>query len=146
MLRTFQEYSALLRWEYLWKFFSVGAIGAVIDNFVLVGLVELVHVDPLFGKIVSAECSIITMFVINETWTFSEYGERTFLKLGWRLVMSNVIRFGGLLVGIVTMYVLYKFLGVWYLLSNIFGIGLGFVVNYAFESIITWDVLGETAK
>lgn len=138
-----KKYSALFRWEYLWKFGSVGAMGGVVDNLVLAGLVEIGKVSPILGKVLSAEASIIFMFVLNEVWTFSNHGERTVTDLGWRLVMSNIIRLGGLGVGIFTMYVLWGLLDVWYLLSNILGIGVGFVVNYACECLFTWDIVGD---
>jgi putative flippase GtrA len=33
--------------------------------------------------------------------------------------------------------------GVWYLLANAAGIGVGFQANYTFESLVTWRVHRE---
>lgn len=133
----------LFQWGFLWKFFSVGAFGAVLDNALLVVLVEFIHVDPLYGKIVSAESSIVFMFLINEFWTFSDYGEGSLVEFVRRLFFSNFIRLGGLVVGLITMYILMSVLDIWYLLSNILGIGVGFVVNYTCECIFTWGIVSE---
>lgn len=138
------KFFEIFRWVYLWRFLSVGIIGAIVDNLVLYSLVEFWQVPPMIVKFASAESSILVMFILNEKWTFSNYGDRSLFELGRRLGMSHIVRFGGLIVGIVVMYILYKFFGIWYLLANVLGIGVGFIVNYVCESILTWQVLGDT--
>lgn len=126
--------------DYASRFFSVGIVGAIFDNVVLFSIVELTRVSPILAKGVSAELSIVLMFLINEYWTFSGHGKassRAFLR---RLATSNVVRFGGLAVGLVGLYVFHNLLGLWYLFANVLGIGLGFVVNYVFEGVFTWRV------
>lgn len=122
------------------QFLSVGILGAIVDNATLVGLVEFATMDPLFGKIIAAEASIILMFAINEKWTFSEFGVSSGVQLLHRFLKSNAVRVGGVLVALCSLFVLHDILGVWYLAANIVGIGLGFFVNYAFESLFTWNV------
>ncbi|PSP80116.1 GtrA family protein [Halobacteriales archaeon QS_1_68_20] len=122
------------------KFLSVGAVGAVVDNTVLVLLVELVAVEPVFAAVGAKETSILLMFALNERWTFGEHGGGGLRDRGWRLLKSNVVRSGGAIVGIATLYVLYRWAGLWYLAANVFGIGVGFFFNYTFESLVTWRV------
>jgi len=122
----------------LGRFASVGAVGAVCDNLVLAGLVETDLLAPVAGAVVAKEVSIAVMFALNEVWTFSEAGSgggplRRFLT-------SNAVRGGGAVVGIAVLYALTAWLGVWYLLANVVGIGVGFALNYTAETLVTWRV------
>lgn len=123
------------------QFLSVGAVGALVDNATLVGFVEVAHLPPLFAKLGSAELAIVLMFVLNERWTFAGVGDRRPLAVARRLLTSNVVRAGGALVALLTIAVLTGGFGVWYLLANVVGIGLGVFVNYAFEGLFTWRLL-----
>lgn len=122
------------------KFLSIGAVGALVDNAVLVGFVELLAIEPVLAAVGAKELSIIVMFVLNERWTFGDViggGRRTQL---WRLVKSNTVRSGGAAVGITVLYLLTTWLDVWYLVANVLGIGVGFIFNYTLESVLTWQV------
>lgn len=125
---------------YFSRFLSVGAIGAVFDNIILITAVELAGMEPLVAKVLSAELSIVLMFVINEQWTFSGQGDNGFRELVERFATSNAVRLGGLFVGFSVLYVLHGLAGVWYLLANVVGLGVGFVVNYVAEGLFTWNV------
>ncbi len=122
------------------QFLSVGAVGAVVDNAVLVLLVELVAVEPVVAAVGAKESSILLMFALNERWTFDDHGSGGLRERGWRLLKSNVVRSGGAVVGIATLYALVRWAGLWYLAANVFGIGVGFFFNYTFESLVTWRV------
>lgn len=122
----------------LGQFASVGAVGAVCDNLVLVGLVEGGLLGTVPAAVVAKETAIALMFVLNEVWTFSGAdGRGSVLR---RFLTSNVVRGGGAAVGIAVLYVLHTWFGVWYLLANVIGIGVGFTVNYVAESLVTWRV------
>lgn len=131
---------SILDLEYISQFLSVGVVGAVFDNLVLFTVVELTAVQPLLAKGLSAECSIVLMFVINEYWTFAGYGANGHRGLLRRLLTSNVVRLGGLVVGFAVLFVLHNLFGVWYLAANVIGIAVGAVVNYLFESLFTWQI------
>lgn len=131
----------LLDMEYISRFLSVGVLGAIFDNIVLFLAVEFVAISPIVAKVLSAESSIILMFAINERWTFSGHGSAGYLEMARRLLTSNVVRVGGLAVGLFVLYVLHNKLGMWYLLANALGIGCGFIANYVSESIFTWRVV-----
>jgi putative flippase GtrA len=122
------------------QFLSIGVVGAICDNAVLVGLVELGHLQPTIAKLGAAETAILVMFVLNENVTFAdaaEGGPRAILR---RLVTSHVVRAGGALTAIAVLYVLNGQFGVWYLAANVAGMVVGLFVNYVFESIVTWGV------
>lgn len=126
------------------QFLSVGVLGAIVDNLVLAGLVELAAVTPLWAKVASAEAAVILMFALNEHWTFSEFSTENPLSVIRRFVRSNVVRAGGVMVALSVLAVLHGFLGVWYLAANITGIGVGFAVNYVAESLFTWQTQSGT--
>jgi len=119
------------------KFLSTGTLGALIDNGVLFVLVEFTAIVPVWGAVISKELAIIVMFLVNDSWTFPEFETDSFHR---RLVKSNLVRLGGLAVGVGTLYVLHSWLHMWYIAANIIGIGAGFLVNYVAESTLTWRV------
>jgi putative flippase GtrA len=121
------------------QFVSVGVIGALVDSVVLIGLVEGLSLAPTVAKVGSWEAAVVVIFALNERWTFSEWGQAGLRSLGRRFLTSNVIRVGGFLVTVAVLGVLVDF-GVWYVLANVLGIGAGFVLNYAFETLLTWRV------
>ena len=56
------------------KFTTVGIMGAVIDSSVLSLLVISMSFPLVSSKLIGAELAIISMFLLNEYWTFSEDG------------------------------------------------------------------------
>ncbi|MFB6105326.1 MAG: GtrA family protein [Halobacteriaceae archaeon] len=122
------------------QFLSVGILGAIVDMVVLTTVVELGGVSPAVGKVLSAEAAIVVMFVANEGWTFTEYGQSGLRPLVGRFLRSNVVRATGAGVAWVVLVALIEWIGVWYLLANAVGIGAGAVVNYVAETLLTWRV------
>lgn len=122
------------------QFAGVGVVGASVDVVTLFLLVELTVLGPVTAKVISWELSIVVIFAINEYWTFARYGPMGPRALGRRFVRSNLVRFGGFLVTLGVLAGLHYGFGLWYVLANVIGIGVGFVVNYTFESLYTWKV------
>ena len=130
------------------QFASVGALGAICDNSVLLGLTAL-GVVPVAAKLVGAETAIIIMFAVNERWTFAAEGRPGLRPLGRRFLTSNLVRAGGVLVATAVFAILVRFVpfsipiggtDLWYLGANLIGIGVGMVVNYIAEGLFTWRV------
>lgn len=122
------------------QFLSVGVVGMVVDTAVIFVLTDLWNVGAFSAKLASAESAIIVMFVLNERWTFSRWGQSKRVALFRRFIKSNVVRSGGVAVAMVVLLVLHEWFGVWVVIANLMGIATGFVVNYIFESLITWRV------
>jgi putative flippase GtrA len=130
------------------KFVSVGTLGALCDNAVL-ALGLALGVAPELAKLAGAEVAILVMFGLNERWTFEDEGEHGLKPLVRRLLTSNVVRLGGVLVATVVFSFLYRHVDVqvliagrdlWFLVANGCGILSGLLVNYALESTLTWRV------
>ncbi|MDF9745431.1 GtrA family protein [Natrinema salsiterrestre] len=119
---------------------GVGTFGAAVDTATLVFLVEITDLGTIVSKLLAWELGIAVIFVINEQWTFASYGEGGLRALWHRFMLSNVVRFGGLLVTLVVLSVLTGHFGVGLMLANVIGIGAGFFVNYICECLYTWQV------
>jgi len=122
------------------QFLSVGVVGAVVDMAVLTAIVEAGGVSPALGKVLSAEAAIVVMFVANEGWTFTEHGRSGLGPLVGRFLRSNAVRAAGAAVAWVVLVALIEWVAVWYLLANAAGIGVGAIVNYVAETLVTWRV------
>ncbi len=125
------------------KFLVTGGMGGMIDMITLMFVVEVVHLPPVLGGVFSKEVSILSMFVVNQTWTFQETLTSAPREVIRRLVKSNMVRWIGGGVGVATLFVLYRWVGVWYLMANLAGIGVGFVFNFVFESLVTFEIHHE---
>ncbi|WP_276252851.1 GtrA family protein [Halomontanus rarus] len=122
------------------QFASVGFVGMIVDNLSLFALVELTVLGPVLAKVIAWELAIVVIFVVNERWTFSDYGSTDTDAIGRRFLRSNAVRVGGFLVTLSVLTGLVYGLGVWYMAANVVGIGVGFFVNYSLESLYTWRV------
>jgi len=131
------------------KFVSVGAVGAACDTFVLLVLVEGFGVLEEVAVLAGIEVAILTMFALNEGWTFRGVGHDGWRARGRRLVRSHAVRAGGTLVQFLVFVTVYRLLFVsvtaagielWLLVAKGSGILLGMLVNYVFESLFTWRI------
>ncbi|MFB6179829.1 MAG: GtrA family protein [Halorientalis sp.] len=122
------------------RFLSVGVVGFAVDTIVITILTAGFSVPTLWAKMVSAESSIIVMFVLNERWTFQRWGDAELLALVRRFLTSNVVRTGGVAIATAVLLALNGWFGIWVPIANAIGIGVGFLVNFVFESLLTWRV------
>jgi putative flippase GtrA len=140
------------------QFVSVGALGAVLDQTVTVGLAAGVGVHRTLAKLVGAELAIVVMFLVNEHWTFADAADGGLRATAWRLCKSNAVRAAGVAVatvvftlvsGLPNPILVYDLpnptpLGafeLWLLAANGLGILVGLGVNYVLESAVTWRLL-----
>jgi dolichol-phosphate mannosyltransferase len=122
------------------KFSIVGVIGAGINTGFLWILTDLAGLYYLFSSVVAIEIAIMMQFMMNDRWTFRDRkttGAGQFIK---RIFKSNLWRSGGLAVNVGILYLFTAYIGVYYLLSNIFGIICAFSLNYILESRLTWGI------
>lgn len=120
-------------------FGGVGAVGLVVDNATLFALVETTGAGATLVKPFAAAAAIAVMFALNERFTF-EPRDRSVRAVLRRYLKSNLVRSGGVLVALSVLFVLHDLFGLWYLAANVTGILVAFFVNYAAESLFTWQV------
>ncbi|HDS45021.1 MAG TPA: GtrA family protein [Methanomicrobia archaeon] len=124
----------------LFKFSIVGGIGAVINTGLLWLFTDLAGIFYLYSSAIAIEIAIIMQFLMNDRWTFKEQRTTRVAQFLKRIIKSNIWRSGGLAVNIGVLYALTEYAGLYYLLSNIVGILCAFLLNYLFESRLTWGV------
>ncbi len=122
------------------KFSIVGVIGAGINTGFLWLLTDLAGLYYLFSSTVAIEIAILMQFMMNDRWTFKERKTTYVGQFIKRILKSNLWRSGGLAVNVGVLYLFTAYLGVYYLLSNIFGIICAFLLNYILESRLTWGI------
>jgi putative flippase GtrA len=120
-------------------FGGVGGVGLVVDNAALFALVETTGAGATLLKPFSAAVAIAVMFALNERFTF-EPRDRSATAVLRRYLKSNLVRAGGVLVALGVLFVLHDLFGLWYLAANVTGILVAFFINYAAESLFTWQV------
>ncbi len=139
---------ALLSGRRFGKFASVGAVGAVFDVTTSTVLREL-GVFPELAVFIGIEVAIVVMFLLNDNWTFAEQGAAGIGAALRRLLRSNLVRAGGILVQLATFGFFYRVVALdltlfdidgWFVVSKVAGIGVGMLVNYVAESLVTWRV------
>lgn len=127
------------------QFAAVGTIGTTVDMTVLAVSYDIAGMSLVVSKLLSAELSFLVMFLINEYWTFAEFGRRSTWAQVRRLVRSNAVRLAGYAVAVGLLVVLTRATGMWYVLANLLAISVGFLVNYPMESLFTWEVHRSSA-
>lgn len=130
------------------RFASVGLVGASVDLTISSLLVLGAAVPPELAKLIGAEVAIILMFFINDRWTFREVETAGRWHVLRRLIKSNLVRSGGLIVQVIVVFVLTRIsitvivggTDIWPVLTMPIAIGCGFLANYVGETLVTWRV------
>lgn len=120
------------------KFAVVGALGAVVNTVLLYVFTDLFGLYYLLSGFLSIEAAIITMFFLNNSFTFEN------VKTGFRqiidgIIVSNIVRSVGILAQLAFLYILTDYLGVYYLLSNIVAIFLSSILTFIGENRYNWN-------
>lgn len=126
-LEVFKDYKRIL------KFLSVGAVGLIVETFVLFIMVEYLDIWLLLSKLIAVEAAIIAVFFLNDSFTFQE-----FEKNAYALLRTNLVRSGGIIISVSGLY-LGVYGGLHYLLANVLGVAAGSLFNYYFERKFTWS-------
>jgi dolichol-phosphate mannosyltransferase len=115
----------------LWRFGVVGAIGTVVNLAVLEVLHGQLELPFTRSSAVATEVAIIGNYIGNEMWTF--HHRKLSLR---RLVQFNFTMLVGAAVQVGSATLLKEFMP--YLLAQAVGIGVGSLLNFAFNFGWTW--------
>jgi putative flippase GtrA len=121
-----------MRFGRLLKFGAVGAIGVIINTTVLFVLSHWVGLPLLLSSAIAVELAIVSNFFWNNRWTFACRSPSLA-----RFVKFNAASLGGLTVNVVTVWGLTR-TGLYFLIANLVGIGVGVAVNYACSVVWVW--------
>lgn len=118
------------------KFIAVGLSGVVVNEGVLWLLTEFASLPYYVSAIFGIEASIITNFVLNDTFTFTDRrAGQSFLS---RLLKFNLTCLAGAGIQYGLLLLFTSVAGVPYLISNLIGIIVAFLWNYFVNSLWTW--------
>lgn len=120
------------------KFCLVGSIGVFVNMGLLWFLTEIFGLFYLISAIFSIESAILSNFSLNEFWTFKDRGTRSIPFILTRALKFNLVSIGGLVINIGVLLTLTEILGVYYLISNLFGIAVAVLWNFTVNTWWTW--------
>ncbi len=124
------------------RFLVVGTFGFVIQTIIYYFFWKAIGLDPALATIVGAEFAIISNFIFNNFWTFSDRKiTSTPLVLLSKFVSFNLLSFGSPLIQGATVKLANTFISTsdsvtW--VAYITGIFLGLIWNYTMYSKIIW--------
>lgn len=132
------ESAAWREWKRVFKFGLVGLSGIVVNMGMLWYLTEFVGFYYLVSSLFAIELAILNNFVWNDLWTFKAGASHKLSSRWHRLISFHVVSVGGLVINMGILYLLTSVGGVYYLISNIIGILVGFGWNFMVNRRVTW--------
>jgi putative flippase GtrA len=125
----------------LWRFFVVGALAAGLQSALLWTFVEVGEFYYVLAAVVAIEITIVSQYVVNNAWTFSDRsndGLRPFLG---GLFRTNLVRGSAIPLQTGLLFVFVDALGLMYLGANLVAILLSGVYRYALDARWTWGTV-----
>jgi dolichol-phosphate mannosyltransferase len=122
------------------KFSIVGGSGVFVNMGMLI-LLSSAGLGYLSSGVFAVETAIVTNFVLNEFWTFSDFSKKQsgLIRRVMRFLKFNLFCAGGAVINLGILWALTEFGGWHYLLSNLFGIIAATLWNYGMNANITWE-------
>jgi putative flippase GtrA len=118
------------------KFSIVGTLGIFTDEALLFVFTDIFGLFYILSSLIAKESSLLQNFSLNEKWTFRDRRENG--SAARRLLKFNLISVCGILIAMLVLFLLTSFFGIYYLVSNLFGIFCGFSWNYFVNKRYTW--------
>lgn len=112
------------------KFGIVGGSGVFVNMLLLWLCKDMFGIPLTISSLIAIGVSIFTNFILNNYWTWKDEEENqtyTFFHRMWRYYISASF---SALINYLTLLILTEFVGVYYLYSNLIGIGLGTIFNF----------------
>ncbi|MFZ1897655.1 glycosyltransferase [Methanoregula sp.] len=129
-------------WVKLFRFGIVGLSGIIVNEGVLIYLKGYIQLSLPVASIIAIELSILSNFILNDTWTFGT-GQQHAMPHWWqRLFSFQVVSIGGAAINFVILNALAVFAGVDYRVANILGILVAFAWNFLVNRRVTWKKSG----
>ena len=131
-----RQVRALDRKRFL-RFCAVGASGVLVNEGILWLFTEGFGLFYLYAAIVSIEASIISNFILNNMWTFSDRRVANGSAFT-RFSKYNLTCLIGVGLNLSILWLLTEISGMHYLISNLFGIAVAVIWNYSASVRWVW--------
>jgi dolichol-phosphate mannosyltransferase len=124
------------------RFCTVGLSGVFVNEGTLRFFTETGSIYYVYSSILACEIAIVSNFLFNEFWTFQDRSNQrpTVIDRLRRFLKFNLICAIGVILNVTVLWALTDLAGLYYLISNLFGIGVSTLWNYGLNSNITWEV------
>lgn len=137
------------------KFLVVGTIGFIINTAVLVIGVNFGMI-PANAGVLGAEFAILSNFILNNIWTFSDRKLTSWNQIPKKFITFNVLSFGSAIIQFISLKIgeialglsrykspviditFVKFIS-WYMVFYVTGVALGLIWNYFIYSRVIWQ-------
>ncbi|WP_246112329.1 glycosyltransferase [Thermococcus aciditolerans] len=138
MVNYLKHVYRLMRWDgeldRLIKFTLVGLSGVVVNEGFLWAFVNFLGWDKILANIPATELAILNNFTWNDLWTFRDLKRKPLWR---RLATFHVAAITGALVQWI-IYAGLVYLGMNYLVANLIGIVVSFIVRFIVNRHVTW--------
>ena len=114
------------------RFAAVGVTGVGVNTASLYVLHAWEQMPLIPATVLSVELAVLSNYFLNSRWTFA--GQERSLR---RLVRFNVASLGALAVNTVCVWLLVR-AGIYFLVADLVGIVVGFVVNFSLSVAWVW--------
>lgn len=122
----------------LFKFCFVGFSGVFVNEGLLWWLTEGVGIYYLVSALFAVQSAILSNFFFNHLWTFRDRREKD-LSIVHRLGRFELVCIAGMCTNIAVLWIFTEAFNIHYLLSNLVGISLGFIVNFIGSDRWAWE-------
>ena len=113
------------------KFGIVGGSGVFVNMFLLWFCKDRLNMPLTIASLIAIGVSIFTNFVLNNYWTWKDSSTKnkySFVHRMWRYYITASLSAA---INYITLIVLSEYFGIYYLIANLIGIGLGMIFNFA---------------
>ncbi|MCL4328411.1 MAG: GtrA family protein [Candidatus Thermoplasmatota archaeon] len=125
------------------KYAIVGASGVAVNEGVLYamhGLLKLQFATATFlllpvATVIAIQASIVSNFILNNGWTFKDRKGGGVLS---KFLKFELFAWTGASVNLATVLIASPY--IFYLLADLIGIGLGYIINYLSSDILVWRI------
>jgi len=121
------------------KFGIVGGSGIFVNMGFLWFFTEIVGLYYLISSVLAIALAMISNFIWNDLWTWRDRGEPGLNAYLTRLAKFIVVSsFAGYVGNLGVLWILTHFFHLYYLISNLFGIAVGTILNYSINNFWTF--------
>ncbi len=120
------------------KFATIGALGALINTALLYLFTDVAGLHYMISGALSIEAAIVSMFFLNNHFTFSPV-KRGIRQIIDGLIVSNIVRSVGVVAQLGILYLLTDYFEMYYLVSNIIAIFISSILTFIGENRYNWN-------
>ncbi|MEM0191908.1 MAG: glycosyltransferase family 2 protein [Candidatus Korarchaeum sp.] len=117
------------------RFFIVGAAGTLVNLLSLWLMRYPLGLEHELASVAAIEVSLVNNFILNDVWTFRRKRRGGFIRALLNYHLTNSM---GVLTQFTVSTSLHRLVGFESLISQFFGIILGFIVNYSLSRRLVW--------